>query len=54
MKIVKTLRSALAVCSLMAFALIGMSFTIEDAPKSRVVEEGKKRNLFRKKRTSAL
>ena len=40
MKIVKTLRSALAVCSLMTFALIGMSFTIEDAPKSRVVEEG--------------
>ena len=40
MKARKMLQSALAVTGLMMFSLIGMSFTTEDAPKSRIVEDG--------------
>ncbi|MBR6539556.1 MAG: hypothetical protein IKT76_06850, partial [Bacteroides sp.] len=40
MKTTKLFRSALTIIGLVAFSLLGMSFTTEDALKSRVVEEG--------------
>ena len=40
MKVKSFLRSALAVTALMAWGVISMSFTTDDKPTSRVVEDG--------------